>query len=368
MRSGWRRPSRIARPTSASWRCPTSHAGDLYRALGQGEQARQSYLQSLAIAERLAQAEPDRADYQRQLAVSYDQAGDLYRDLGHGEQARQYHLQSLAIGERLAKAEPDRADYQRVLSASYTKWGTSTAIWARASRRASPICSRWPLGSGWRTPSRIGPITSATCVVLQQDGRPLPRSGTGRAGAHSFQEALAIAERLAQAEPDRADYQRDLSVSYELVGDLYHDLGRGEQARQSYLQSLAIRERLAQAEPDRADYQRDLWWLAYGGSGTSRILSPTSVARLSLPRRSTRQGECHPQMSRSCCVLRETIASRTQECGGTGLLACQSERSSDSSSPLCASFSSAAKEASGKPVSPPPPACNSRASAIARWS
>ena len=41
-----------------------------------------------------------------------------------------------------------------------------------------------------------------------------------------------------QAEPDRAHYQRDLSVSYKRVGDLYRDLGQGEQARDSFLKSL----------------------------------------------------------------------------------------------------------------------------------
>src|SRR5262249_23625731 len=70
--------------------------------------------------------------------------------------------------------------------------------------------------------------------------------------------SLAIRERLAQAEPDRADYQRDLSVSYNKMGDLFRALGQGEEARQAFQKSLAIAERLAQAEPDRADYQRDL--------------------------------------------------------------------------------------------------------------
>jgi tetratricopeptide (TPR) repeat protein len=65
-------------------------------------------------------------------------------------------------------------------------------------------------------------------------------------------------ERLAQAEPGRADYQRDLSVSYNKMGDLFSALGQGERARQAFAKSLAIRERLAQAEPGRADYQRDL--------------------------------------------------------------------------------------------------------------
>jgi hypothetical protein len=58
--------------------------------------------------------------------------------------------------------------------------------------------------------------------------------------------------------PDRADCQRDLSVSYNKMGDLYRDLGQGEAARKFYLKDLAIAERLAAAEPDRADYQRDL--------------------------------------------------------------------------------------------------------------
>ena len=63
---------------------------------------------------------------------------------------------------------------------------------------------------------------------------------------------------MAKAEPDRADYQRDLSVSYNKMGDLYVSLGQGEAARQAYQGSLEIAERLAKAEPDRADYQLDL--------------------------------------------------------------------------------------------------------------
>ena len=41
----------------------------------------------------------------------------------------------------------------------------------------------------------------------------------GTEGARdAYQQALAISERLAQAEPDRADYQRDLAVSWVKVG------------------------------------------------------------------------------------------------------------------------------------------------------
>ena len=51
------------------------------QAAGQGEAAREGSLKALAIVERLAQAEPDRADYQRDLSVSYNKLADLYRAL-----------------------------------------------------------------------------------------------------------------------------------------------------------------------------------------------------------------------------------------------------------------------------------------------
>ena len=88
-----------------------------------------------------------------------------------------------------------------------------------------------------------------------------------------YGELLARHERLVAAEPDRADYQRDLGASIQRMGDLYSALGQGEMARDAYLKLVAIFERLAQAEPDRADYQRDLgashWRLGLMEDGTS---------------------------------------------------------------------------------------------------
>ena len=121
--SGWQRPSPIAPTTSATSRYHMNKMGDLFRALGQGEDARQAFAKALAIRERLAKAEPDRADYQRDLSVSYNKMGDLFSALGQGEDARQAFVKALAIAERLAKAEPDRADYQRDLSVSYERMG-----------------------------------------------------------------------------------------------------------------------------------------------------------------------------------------------------------------------------------------------------
>ncbi|WP_153161065.1 CHAT domain-containing protein [Zoogloea sp. 1C4] len=135
-------------------------------ALGYTDAALARYRQLLAHHQRLAQAEPQRADYQRDLSVSYNKLGDLMTALGQGDEARDYFLKDLDIAQRLAQAEPQRADYQRDLSISYNK---------------------------------LGDLMTAL--------------GKGDEARDYFLKDLAIAQRLAQAEPQRADYQRDLIVS-----------------------------------------------------------------------------------------------------------------------------------------------------------
>jgi hypothetical protein len=75
----------------------------------------------------------------------------------------------------------------------------------------------------------------------------------GLAGAvKSNQESLAIRERLAKSNLDNASWQRDLSVSYEKIGDVQMRQGGLAGALKSYQDCLAIRERLAKSDPDNA--------------------------------------------------------------------------------------------------------------------
>ncbi|MCS7065208.1 MAG: tetratricopeptide repeat protein, partial [Fimbriimonadales bacterium] len=51
---------------------------------------------------------------------------------------------------------------------------------------------------------------------------------------------------------------RDLAVAYERLGDVWVALGQLAQAQASYEQALAISERLHRQEPQRADFAWDL--------------------------------------------------------------------------------------------------------------
>jgi tetratricopeptide (TPR) repeat protein len=82
--------------------------------------------------------------------------------------------------------------------------------------------------------------------------------GRGEDAARYFQQALDIAARLAAAEPDRADYQRDLSISYNKLGDLMEREGDVVEAIRRYEQSLPLARTLADKQAGNIELQRDV--------------------------------------------------------------------------------------------------------------
>ena len=71
-------------------------------------------------------------------------------------------------------------------------------------------------------------------------------------------ESLEILEKLSAIDPRNAQAQRDLSESYEHIGDVQLKLGQLREARTSYQESLKISEKLAAIVPGNAQAQRDL--------------------------------------------------------------------------------------------------------------
>jgi tetratricopeptide (TPR) repeat protein len=74
----------------------------------------------------------------------------------------------------------------------------------------------------------------------------------------AYLDSLAVAEKLAAQDPGNAAWQRDLSVSFERMGDVQSARGHPEAALKMHLDSLAIREDLARQDPSSAEWQYDL--------------------------------------------------------------------------------------------------------------
>jgi tetratricopeptide (TPR) repeat protein len=79
------------------------------------------------------------------------------------------------------------------------------------------------------------------------------------AGAEkSYRDSLALREQLVKSDLSNAEWQRDLSVSYDRVGDVQIKQGDLPGAEKSYRDSLALREQLVKSDSSNAEWQRDL--------------------------------------------------------------------------------------------------------------
>ena len=83
-------------------------------------------------------------------------------------------------------------------------------------------------------------------------------AGDLTAARAAYQASLDIRTRLAAADPANTGWQRDLSISHNKLGDVAIAAGDLTAARTAYQASLDIRTRLAAADPANTEWQRDL--------------------------------------------------------------------------------------------------------------
>ena len=76
----------------------------------------------------------------------------------------------------------------------------------------------------------------------------------------SYRDGLAIADRLAQADPGNAGWQRDLSVSYAKIGVVFQRTGNNTEALNALREGHAIIERMTRLSPDNVQWKQDLNW------------------------------------------------------------------------------------------------------------
>ena len=74
----------------------------------------------------------------------------------------------------------------------------------------------------------------------------------------AYQNSLAIAEKLAGADPSNSSWQHDHSVTFNKVGNVFNSQGNLASALKAFQNSLTIRDKLAAADPSNSQWQRDL--------------------------------------------------------------------------------------------------------------
>ena len=78
--------------------------------------------------------------------------------------------------------------------------------------------------------------------------------------AKSYEAALEIRQRLAKAQPDSAKRQRDLSMAYAKLADVYQRQLKIALAMETLAKGGKVAARLAAAQPDNADAKEHAAW------------------------------------------------------------------------------------------------------------
>ena len=79
----------------------------------------------------------------------------------------------------------------------------------------------------------------------------------------AYQQSLKIQQTLAEQDKTNSGWQRDLSVSYNKVGDVLVAQGKLQEALDAYQQKLTIDKKLASQDPTNAVWQNSAAWCRY---------------------------------------------------------------------------------------------------------
>jgi hypothetical protein len=93
------------------------------------------------------------------------------------------------------------------------------------------------------------------------------------AARQSYNDSLAIRDRLAKSDPGNARWQRDLAVSFDKLALVHKQSGDRAKARDFLRQGQAITARLTKLSPDNATWKNDL-------AGFDRAIAELAPSRL----------------------------------------------------------------------------------------
>jgi tetratricopeptide (TPR) repeat protein/tRNA A-37 threonylcarbamoyl transferase component Bud32 len=210
-----------------------------------------------ADLEKLLAGQTD-AKSRKALAAAYFQLGGLTFKIGDTKDALAVHRKALALRRELARAEgadaETRVDLARSLGAEamllYFTGDPKGALQAVEVREIATALEAEPATDAAR--SALAQTHTDIGYVLRQTGKPAE-------ALESYQKALAIWQKLADANPAVARYQRDLAQIHTHIGLLVLMwMGKPEEALTAFRTASDIMQKMVDANPADIGFQYGL--------------------------------------------------------------------------------------------------------------
>lgn len=223
--------------------------------LGDSAGARKSYERAMEIAGRAEGEYPHESWPRHEQAVSHIRLGNLSAVSGDRQQALDHYRQADPILKLDAASDPQaKSDLLELLARiGFTELQAGNAQAALQNYvRYRQLAEE--LASG---PNGANPETRrAVAYGYERVGYLSARTGATAEGMENLRRALQAYQEIAGENPENGAAQRDLASAYALIGDIL-ERARPADAVPEYRNASTITEKVAEADPNNAQYQRD---------------------------------------------------------------------------------------------------------------
>jgi eukaryotic-like serine/threonine-protein kinase len=194
--------------------------GDVLALLRKQEEAEHAYRQALDLLDQDS-GQPAGANHRREQAKTWGNLGVLLKERKRFKETEAALVQASQLWGKLAAERPDEPDYQEQVAASWYHLGTVLArqagrenkaeqAYQEALRRQQPLAQKGQRPDSLRSLAR----TFNNLGLLWQN------MGKGKDAERAFQNAIDIQEGLVKKYPEVPAYRRELARSYNNRGEL----------------------------------------------------------------------------------------------------------------------------------------------------
>ncbi len=228
--------------------------------LGEFKLAESAMYDALAIRKQLVDDFPNRTNYRRDLALSYNNLGVLLRNTGRHKEAEVAYQNALAIRKQLREDIPSLAEVRQDLAATYTNLGIvlfdmgqfteAETAHREALALRRQLMAEFPRGS---------PLYRQDIAASHGNlGVLLSATGRLKEAEEAYREDLAVLKQLVADFPNRTDFRHDLATSHYNLGLLLYTTGQPDKAEEAFGHALVIQKKLAAEFPNRPDFRHEL--------------------------------------------------------------------------------------------------------------
>jgi tetratricopeptide (TPR) repeat protein len=210
-----------------------------------------------ADLEKLLAGQTD-AKSRKALAAAYFQLGELMDKIGTKPEALAVHRKALAVRRELAAAKG--ADVETRLDVAHSLRAEGILLYYTGDPTGA--LRAWEeqrdLATALEAESATDPVRAVLARSHNTIGVLLMETGKPAEALLAFQMALAIQQKLSDANPAVTGFQYDMALSHNNIGTVLVRTGKPEEALSAWHKALAINQKLADANPTLAEFQSAL--------------------------------------------------------------------------------------------------------------